>query len=217
MCSCLTSFPGFFRYHLPLLRSILSFFSSSFRSLHLSRPLYRLSNPSDSPDSKPKSTKRLATKDIKVTLGSRVDGGGRFMEPASVFVTDTDWLPLPEVTHNSPTTIDNAPDATRRQYYEMAEQQRSRDQHSSSPHSRHSQESSTRGTSHLATDFGLLTNGQALKTKQSRVSGSAWWKIRRQSNTTRTGYWDIMSLFRTDMAMSSGQAKMHSESDSSAV
>ena len=207
MCSCLTSFPGFFRYHLPLLRSIVSFLSSGFQSLHLSRSLNRSSHSSKTPGSKSSSTKGRATKDIKVTLGSRVDGRGRFMTPASVLATNTNWLPLSEVPRDSPSLADNVQEATHRQYYEeVAEDQQSRVRHPPSAHEEHSQEI-----------FGPHNGERAPKPKPHSASGSAWWKQHRQSNTTRTGYWDLLSFLRSDTAMSSGQSKMHSESDSSVV
>lgn len=217
-CSCLTCFPGFFRYHLPFFRSILSFVNSSFKSLHLSILLHRASNPSNTPVSKSSSIGRLATKDVKVTLGSRVDGRGRFLNSTSVFATEPDWLPLSEVARNSSITTDNAPDATNREYYEgLAEQQRSRGRRSPSPHNNHTQGSYSQSGSQTVAEFELPTKERESKTKQSRVSASAWWTRNRQSNTLRTGYWDIMSFFRMDSIMSRGQSKMHSESDSSAV
>lgn len=218
MCSCLTSFPGFFRYHQPLFRSILSFFDSSFKSLRLSKPRNRSSYPSNTPSTKPDSTERLATKDIKVTLGSRVDGRGRFIDPGCVFATEPDWLPLSEVGHNSPVPADNAPDATHREYYEgMAGQQQSRVRQFPSSHHHHTNDSRNQSESHAVADFGLPTQVRAPERKQSRVSGNAWWKMHRQSNTTLTGYWDIMSFFRTDGAAPPDQSKMHSESEPSAV
>ena len=217
MCSCLTSFPGFFRYHLRLLRSLFSFLSSSLRSLHLSRPLNRSSDPSNTPSSRASNTRRLATKDIKMTLGSQVDGRGRFISPASVIATP-DWLPLSEVGHNTSTHANNAPEATHREYYEeMAEEQHSRIQYPPPTQDHHSQRSWNRNAFHTSSELGYPKSGRAPKTKQSIKSGRAWWKIHRRSNTTRTGYWDIMSFFRTDVTRSLGQSQMHSESGSSAV
>lgn len=218
MCSCLSSFPGFFRYHLPFFRSVLSFFNSSFRSLRLSNPLNRSSDPSHTPDSKPSSTKRLAAKDIKITLGSRVDGRGRFLNPTSVFATEPDWLPLSEIARNSSIPAENAPDATNRGYYEgMAEQQQSQVRHLPYPHNDHTQGSCIGSASHATAESGLPTKGRAPKMKRGSVGGSAWWKMHRQLLVPRTGYWDIMSLFRADSTKFPGQSKMHSESDSSAV
>lgn len=229
MCSCLTSFPGFFRYHLPLFRSISSFVNFSFKGIHLLNPLNRSSDPSNSTGSRSSSGKRLATKDIKVTLGSRVDGRGRFLNPASVSTAEADWLPLSEAARNSSTRTDTASEATRREYYEeMAEKQWSRGGHSLSPQNHHTQRSSSRNASHAVADFGLSTEEPVPETRRSSVGGSAWWKYHRQSNTLRTGYWDIMSSFRTGYwdvispfrtgnAMSSGESKMHSASDDSAV
>ena len=140
------------------------------------------------------------------------------MGPASVFATNPDWLPLSEVAHNSPTTTDsNRPDATHREYYEMAEQQLSQVQRPPPSADHQSQGSHRRSVSHAAIEIGLSANEEASTTKQNRTSGSAWWKRHQQTNTTRTGYWDIMSFFRSGIAASPGQSKMHSGSDSSAV
>lgn len=219
MCSCLTSFPGFFRYHLPFFKSILSFVNSSFRSLHLAKAQNRSSDPSDTPSSKSGNTKRLAKQNVEVTLGSRVDGRGHFLNPASVFATEPDWLPLSEAARNSPMAADHAPDATHREYYEeMAEQQQSRVRNPPSPHNHHPQGSRSRSTSDTVAEVELPTKERAPKTKLSSVSGSASWnKIHQQSSTPRTGYWDLISFFRTDSAIYRKTSKMRSGSNFSAV
>ena len=215
MCSCLTSFPGFFRYHLPHLKYILSFLSSSFKSLHLSRSPNRSSNPSKTPGSNSSGTRRLATKDIKVTLGSRITGGGRFIDLENVLPTDPDWLPLSEVNRDLPTHADDAREPTRREYYEEElEEQHSQVRHPPSPHDHHPHQSGIRSASPAATEH--PKNGRAQQQNQSSNSGNAWWKMHRQPSTTRTGYWDIVSFFRTNTA-ASGPSKIQSESDSSAV
>lgn len=88
ICSCLPSFAGFFRYHLPLLRPIMSplgSFSSKMRGRSLSKPFSRSGfGPS----------KRLFTKDIKVTLGPRIDGEGYFLNTGSVFAKEDHWQTL---------------------------------------------------------------------------------------------------------------------------
>lgn len=110
MCSCLPSFAGFFRYHLPLLRSIMSLFgslSSKMRARSFRKPF------SQSSGSDPK---KLFTKDIKVTLGSRVDGKGRFLSTGSVFAKEDHWQNLTD-SNMSP---DHDPKwkGTHREYFE---------------------------------------------------------------------------------------------------
>lgn len=118
MVGCMPAFAGFFRHYLPLLRSIGSFFSSRTRSLKFLR-LSGRSRPSSSG-----SSKRLATKDIKMTLGTQVDGQGRFMNPTSVFARDEDWDRLGQLAHNPP-GLARKPSGTRRQWHEgMAELKR---------------------------------------------------------------------------------------------
>ena len=107
MCSCFPSFPGFVRHHLPLLRSIASLFTSTLQSLRHSR-LFRGQTSRDS------STK-LGTKDVQLTLGSKVDGQGHFMtytgspgnKTSSIEHTENDQF-TPEPKANSA--------ATRREY-----------------------------------------------------------------------------------------------------
>ncbi|KAL8698364.1 MAG: hypothetical protein Q9201_006621 [Fulgogasparrea decipioides] len=109
MCGCMPTSPGFFRHYLPLLRSLGSFFSSRAKGFSLLRPSTK---PSSS-----KSSKRLATKDIKMTLGSQVDGQGRFINSTSVFAREEDWLELGQAAHN-PSSFAQKPGGTRREWYE---------------------------------------------------------------------------------------------------
>ncbi|KAL8638381.1 MAG: hypothetical protein Q9228_004461 [Teloschistes exilis] len=113
MCGCMPAFAGFFHHYLPILRSIGSFFSSRAKGLNF---LKLSSRPSSS--EKPKSSKRLDTKDIKMTLGSRVDGQGRFVNVTSVFAREEDWLKLGQAAHNPP-SLTRMPSATRREWYEQ--------------------------------------------------------------------------------------------------
>lgn len=208
MCSCLISFPGFIRYHLPLLRSILPFFGSSFRAPHLFKQLNRSSHSGSTPGSISKSTK----------LGSRINGRGRSMIPGSIFATDADLLPLSNLTRNSTTYADSAKIATRREYYErLAEEQHSRVRRPPSLHDHHSQRSRIRDPSHAVIEVGLLERGGASRTKHDSDSGSAWRKIRRQPNPTRTGYWDVLSLFRSNATTLPGQSRTQPGGDDSAV
>ncbi|KAI4104921.1 MAG: hypothetical protein LQ345_007255 [Seirophora villosa] len=119
MCGCMPAFAAFFRHHLPLLRSIGSFFMSKAKSLTFPKLSGRSSRPSSS-----ESSKRLATKDIKMTLGSQVDGHGRFMNPTRVIARDEDWARLGQMAHNPP-SVGRKPAGTRREWHEgMAELKR---------------------------------------------------------------------------------------------
>ncbi|KAL8688192.1 MAG: hypothetical protein Q9218_005838 [Villophora microphyllina] len=113
MCGCMPAFAGFFHHYMPLLRSIGSFFSSRAKGWSF---LKLSSRPGSSENSK--QSKKLATKDIKMTLGSRVDGEGRFMNVTSVFATEDDWLKLGQAAHNPP-NLARKPSGTRREWYEQ--------------------------------------------------------------------------------------------------
>ena len=132
------------------------------------------------------------------TLTRPVTRNIRAKSPASAHASDPDWLSPSDSTRNfSPQTI-NVPEPTHREHYEgMAEEQRS---HDNSP---------------TTTNFRLPNSRQAPRTKPSHHG--AWWKIHTQSNTNLTGYWDVMSIFRTNTTTSPGQSKMQSESGSNAV
>lgn len=118
MCSCMPAFAGFFHYYLPLLRSIGSFLSQRVRSLNLLKVSSK-SRPSSSENSR-----RLATKDIKMTLGTQIDGRGQFLNPTSVFAREEDWLKLGQAAFNPP-SLERKPSGTRREWHEgMAELRR---------------------------------------------------------------------------------------------
>ena len=82
--------------------------------------------------------------------------------------------------------------------------------HSLPPEQDRSTEPSTTNSSARDVEFGLPTEfilpntrGETSNAKQSASSGTQWWKAllqpetARTASTTRTGYWDIMSLFRS--------------------
>ena len=207
MCSCFISYPGFVRYHMPHLRFILSTAKSGFKSI-------RLPNRSNG-SSAPSSTKKLATQDAKVTLGSRINVRGPSSHPVSVFAADADWLLLSEISRNSSTRSDNA---TRREYYEgLAEKQRSQALHAPSLRSDSIQGSSNQTVLSMGANSRIRTQEAVSKAKRSSVGGSAWWKNSQDSNTLPTGYWDVMSYFRKKKRSSSTPTKLHSRSDDSAV
>lgn len=119
MCSCMPAFAGFFHYYLPLLRSLGSFFSSRARNFSL------LKLPSKNrASSYEKNSKRLAKRDLKMTLGTQVNGQGRFLNPTSVFAREGDWEKLGQIAHDPP-DLHRKPSGTRREWYEgMAELKR---------------------------------------------------------------------------------------------
>ena len=207
MCSCFISYPGFVRYHMPHLRSILSAAKSGARRIRIPKLPNRPGAPT--------STKRLAIKAVKVNLGSRIDLRGPISRPASGFAAATDWLLLSEISRNSSTGSDNA---TRREYYEcLAEKQRSQALHSLSSQSDSVQEVSKQTSSAICAHSGILTQEAVSNAKRGSVGGSTWGNNSRHSNTLPTGYWDIMRSFRTKKRSSSGPTKMDSKSDDSAV
>ncbi len=193
MCSCLTSFPGFFRYHLPLIKSIVTLFSSSFRSFHLQKLSTLASNPS--------SVEKLATKDVKVTLGSRVDGRGLFLDPVSVFATGPDSSPVSGVPNDQSSTV-NENDATRREYYEGSGKRQQAPTFNTPTTYSHPED----------VEVGLpdtLERSQPSETKRSKFGWTTRWKTPWQSDQARTGYWDILSVFRMDGAKSSLQSESY--------
>ena len=207
MCSCFVSFPGFFGYLLPLWRSFLSFLTSSLESLRSSKQSNQCSDQSNTAGPKFNNNRKIASKDLGITLGSRIDGRMRFLNSTSVFAKESDRLPLSKVSGKT----------HRNCYEEVAEQQPSRAQHSPPPHIHHAQDNHTPSAFHAVSDLRLPARGRAHKTKQSRASGCVLWKIHSQSKTPRTGYWDVLSLYRTENAMSTREPKIHSESDCSEV
>ncbi len=112
ICSCLPSFLGFFRHHLPLLQYITSLIGSKIKFLSFPKPSSRSSSSSSG-----NSKKRLQTKDIKVTLGSEVDGEGHFLNPRSGFSRDENWSDWERVSK----CVSPGPNETRRGHHERGE------------------------------------------------------------------------------------------------
>ncbi len=106
-----------------------------------------------------------------------------------------------------------------RQYTETADLDQQ--VHSHLPPSDHdrSAEITTANSSARDAELGLSTHTRpgTSNAKQSRSSGTRWWKALLQPktdctvSTTRTGYWEIMSLFRTGHSESVVQSKNSSE------
>ena len=188
ICSCLTTFPGFFRYHLPLLKSIVSHFSSYLRSLHL--PQSQMKSPS------PASPRGLATEDVKVTLGSQVDGRGLFLNLASLFSSQNGTASRSQTMPKSLTTTKQS-FATRRQYFEVAESDQARQSHISRD-AGHMEAWFASGDAELGTivdrgsseDQDQSLRGQKHSSVATEPSKVAW------SNLSRTGYWNVLSLFK---------------------
>lgn len=193
MCSCFPSFAGFVRHHLPLLRSIASLFTSIVHSLRHSR-LFRGQTSRDS-------SMKLGTKDIQLTLGSKVDGQGRFMTStgspgnrnSSIEQTENDQF-TPEPKANSA--------ATRRDYLEGAAEA----QHHPNL------ASSTRWSRAVDTHSPLPNPGLTAlplfpDIEQGTSRPTTWWPHWRSREPT-VGYWNTLSFFRSDNASrSSGRSK----------
>ena len=218
MCSCFLSFPRFCQYHLPEIKSVLSFFRSSLGSFHFPRGRNRSSDEINSPAIKPSRSKRPVTRSIRATFSPRTGGRGCFMNPASVHVTDTDSLSPSDSTRSFCLQVSNIPEPTHREHYEaIAEEQHCYIQSPPASHDQNSRHSRIQSPSPTATDLRLFNSGREPRTKPSHHGGSAWWKIHRRSNTTRTGYWDVLSFFHTNTTISPGQSRIQSESGSNAV
>ena len=216
MCSCFISFPRFCRYHLPVLKSILSFLKFSLRSLYIPRRRDRSSDDINIPGTKSSTSKRPITRNIRAIFSSRIGGRGRFMDPASVHATGPDWLSPSDSTRSFHNQTNNVSETHREDYEGMAGEQHSLAHSRPAFHDQHSRQSRIQSNSPAATDLRLPNSGQAPGTKPNN-GGSAWWKKHRQSNSTCTGYWDVLSFFHTNTTVSPGPSKMLSDSGSNAV
>lgn len=207
MCSCLTTFPGFFRYHLPLLRSIVSLFSSTLKSLHLPKFQNTSSNTN--------SSERLATKDIKITLGSRVDGRGLFLNSVSLFGTANQTIPLSDIAHDSTTSEREARRTRREDIEELAESRRPAFKHLMSSDSQVPPRNNSFSTERdIALDYtgqrpSSIQYTQSSGLKESKPSRKFPWKMRRLSGGHQSGYWNILSMFRTGGPQSTLQSSAY--------
>lgn len=109
ICGCLPSFPGFFRHHFPLLRSIVSRVGSKVKGISFRKP----SSPQSESSSSSKSKGILRTKDIRITFGTQMDNDGHFLNPQSVFAREENWSWLKKLADDSP-----GPNGTRRAWHE---------------------------------------------------------------------------------------------------
>lgn len=109
ICGCLPAFPGFFKHHFPLLRSIVSRASSKVKEISFRKP--SSSQSGSSSPSKPKGI--LRTKDIRITFGTQMDNDGHFLNPQSVFAREENWSWQKELTDDS-----LGPNGTRRAWHE---------------------------------------------------------------------------------------------------
>lgn len=109
ICGCLPTFPGFFRHHLPSLRSIVSRTSSKMKEISFRKPSSQHSGSSSSGKSK----RILQTRDIRVTFDTQIDKDGHFLNPQSVFAREENWSQWEKLTDDSP-----GPNGTRRAWHE---------------------------------------------------------------------------------------------------
>ena len=209
MCSCLTSFPGFFRYHLPLLRSIMSFVNSSFRKLS--------SVKLQSSPSIPDNTEKLATRDMKITLGSRVNGRGHFMGSATATWAEHGSRPLSEPFIDGQAFADER-HSTRRDDYEIM----SIRQHPAWPRPPMDQkagETTLWDPRPRDAELGLATQSDHHRKTSERDgilrSLAKGKKKSRKLRPDRRGYWDVVSVFRTGGVVSTTQSNVcsHNERD----
>ena len=209
MCSCLTSFPGFFRYHLPLFKSIATLFTSTFKSLHLPK---RPNQSTNSPNAE-----RLATEEVRVTLGSRVDGRGRFLNSTNLFRADHQSLPLSEADPDPRPELDANPTTRRAYWEELKEAQQSINRPSTYIQSDPTQTNISWSTSGDA-ELGLSPQPNPPSNlpdcsivKQSVISRLKPRKLPWRSSEARVGYWNILSLFGTGSASSTTPPRTYSK------
>lgn len=190
MCSSLPAFAGFLRYHLPLLKSIRSRLSSTFRSLRLSNLFNRSSDRA--------STEKLSSGNVKITFGSRIDGKGRFMNMKSMFGRGTERSMDSQIEAHT-LQSDDSNNKTLRYFYEVESCQQPS---AHGPKSSQSQSSVTdmistpphHSTPHEHTwDQGTISNSAEPNDKSTQRSWRRLpWRLR-----DPTGYWDLMSVFRS--------------------
>lgn len=109
ICGCLPTFPGLFRHHLPLLRSLVSRVGSKVKGISSRSPSSQRSGSSNSSKSKG----IIQAKDIRVTFGTQIDNDGHFLNPQSVFARDENWSQWEKLTEDAP-----GPNSTRRAWHE---------------------------------------------------------------------------------------------------
>ena len=110
ICGCLPTFPGFFRHHLPLLRSLVSRISLKVKEISFRKPSSQQTESSSSGKSK----RILQTRDIRVTFGTQIDSDGHFPNPQSVFAGEEKWSQWEILTDDTP-----GPNCTRRAWHEQ--------------------------------------------------------------------------------------------------
>ncbi|KAI9702567.1 MAG: hypothetical protein M1836_001047 [Candelina mexicana] len=194
ICSSVTSFPGFFRYHLPQVRASISLISSGLKYLHIP------SSKSREPPSN--NAKKLNTRDIKLTFGSRVDGKGLFINP------DSDLNPAQDTD-------------TDRQSHRNAHHEVIKGEQPGCLDDRNSSLVDPCSSSTQHNDFGQPVQAQHISGRPRRdvdqggLQPPRWWE---RSIQPGTGYWDLVSLFRTrGTTQGSRHSKVHFESEDSRV
>ena len=203
MCSSLPAFAGFIRYHLPLFRSMRSRLSSTFRSIHFSKVLNRSSDQG--------STEKLASGNAKVTLGSRVDGRGHFMTMTGIFGKEgTEQSTVSQLEDDPLPSCDRTDNATRRHFHEeMVSPQQSLIQYPAPPDSRPSETEMTTALPRKLEQHGQdrdHTIPSASGTYDDDPTQRTWRRLRWRSSA-RTGYWDLISGFRSRGADSRDETK----------
>ena len=182
----------------------MTFFNSSLKSLMFMK--------SQSPSQDSSHNERLATRDLKITLGSQVDGMGRFLNSRIACTSEPN--PLPFSGNISGVALSSDKNATRREQYEEIKEDRSAPNW---PLNSDNERESESVTGRLCEDaeHGVIADS-AEHSRPIREPGSALELPRRRRlferlKTNRTGYWDILTVFRSGVGKSVSQSTANSE------
>jgi len=192
----------------------MKFFNSSLRSLMF----VKLQSPSGNS----RNSAKLATKDLKITLGSQVDGRGRFLghTVASINSAVGDG-PLPFSGGIRSFPIADEQNATHREHYEETSESRQPHNWPLNSTDKRRPRSEFADPSSEDAELGLTPTSGYQKEVSNREDGtsnwSGWRKMLWRLDENRTGYWDLLSVFRTGRRRSMSQSILRSENVSSGL
>ena len=173
---------------------------------------------SQSPSQNSSESKTLATRDLKITLGSQVDGMGRFLGSTMASAMERDPLPFSGNVPGIPLPGDD--NATRREHYEEIKEEQgttnwpltSVDESPSQRTSGGSLEDIENGLVPASTDH-CRPNPDRERSCQSSHRARLFKRTRKD----HTGYWDLLSIFRSGTGKFAGQSTTNSEKVSRVV
>ena len=170
----------------------MTFFNSSLRSLRLVKP--------KSPSNRYSNANNLVTKDLKITLGSRVDGRGRFLGSTMDSTMEQGPTPFSENVHSISAADVRSP--THRELYEESEHRIPPSDWPLHAVAESQARSSDGDRCHEDPELGLstqLSSQHQSSLNQERPSDQAGWRKALSKLTPhRAGYWDMLSIFRSD-------------------